>query len=447
MHANGARNFNARQMQHHANSHSNIHSANNNSHAHGQAHNHAHAHSKQAASTSSLHKPLVSANSTPPSSAADQLTSSSGSDNNLDELHLLARAYQQQQHWNAVLGAQPPATGNNLNSSFFTPAASDLSLLHQHQQLQSAGSGVGKGGGRPAVGASSRFLLGVLFTIAQLLVYAVVGLWLFWATQHDDGFGWQADRKQQFNTHAMLMLCGFVFFNVQAMLVYRSFACCGKVYTKILHTILHILAATSIALGLVLGFAAQENIAPNAKPIMHFYSLHAWIGLSCVGLFALQFLFGFFAFLVCMCCGANNSSFRSALLPVHKTFGLSILSLAIAGCLTGLLQTARSRLTSKLNKTDYHELAEPALAINALGVCLILLAVIVPYIVRNLDFSSAQLTANLLLAQTNADKLKYAASLKAAKAVQRSLGRQTSATSKQDLNKRLKLSKLDMRHI
>lgn len=41
--------------------------------------------------------------------------------------------------------------------------------------------------------------------------------------------------------------------------------------------------------------------------------------------------------------------------------------------------------SSKLNKVDYHELAEPGIVINLIGVCLICLAILMPYIIRNLD--------------------------------------------------------------
>lgn len=192
--------------------------------------------------------------------------------------------------------------------------------------------------------SGSRFLLGVLFTLAEILLFSVLLLWLYWAFQHDDGLSWQADRKQQFNTHAALMILGFIFLNGQAMLIYRSFQCCTKIYTKILHSLLFIMATCAIAFGLCLAYLAQENVGLNNKPIMHFYSLHAWIGLSSISLFALQFTFGFLTFLVMLCCEQATSNFRATLLPIHKTFGLIIFSLAISTCLTGLLQTARSRL-------------------------------------------------------------------------------------------------------
>lgn len=244
-------------------------------------------------------------------SSADNMTSTSSSDHTIDDLHQLAGSSGGPYHHTRLTGTRYSDTNG------------------------SASAGTQSGG---------RFLLGVLFTLAELLLFASVLLWLYWSYEHDDGLAWQNDRKQQFNTHAALMLLGFIFLNGQAMLIYRSFQCCSKIYTKILHTILLVLATSAISLGLILGYTAQENVGANNKPIMHFYSLHAWCGLITVALFVFQFVFGFVTFLILLCCDSATSKFRQALLPIHKTFGLIIFSLAIATCLTGLLQTARSRL-------------------------------------------------------------------------------------------------------
>lgn len=243
---------------------------------------------------------------------ADNLTSSS-SDHTIDERHHLAASS------SGAFGSHRLAGGARCHTD-------TVSSFESSQQ------------------SGSRFLLGVLFTLAELLLFITVFLWLYWSYQHDDGLAWQNDRRQQFNTHSALMLLGFIFLNGQAMLIYRSFQCCSKIYTKILHTILFVLATSAISLGLILGYTAQENVGANNKPIMHFYSLHAWCGLATVGLFVFQFVFGFISFLILLCCDQATSKFRAALLPIHKTFGLIIFSLAIATCLMGLLQTARSRL-------------------------------------------------------------------------------------------------------
>lgn len=253
----------------------------------------------------------------------DAMTTSSGSDHTMDDLHHLAPHTGYSSHTHRLAAARAAAAA---------AAAADAS------------SGCASSSARVGSQSGSRFLLGVLFTLAELLFFMTVFLWLYWSYQHDDGLSWQNDRKQQFNTHAALMLFGFIFLNGQAMLIYRSFQCCSKIYTKILHTILFVLATSAISLGLILGYTAQENVGLNNKPIMHFYSLHAWCGLTTVGLFVLQFVFGFVSFLILLCCDHATSQFRAALLPIHKTFGLIIFSLAIATCLTGLLQTARSRL-------------------------------------------------------------------------------------------------------
>lgn len=322
----------------------------------------------------------------------------SSSDHTLDDLQQLAHGYRL-------------AGSSGHHRSRYASAIDELS-----SGANSLNSGRPTGGGR--------FLLGVLFTLAELLLFTVVLLWLYWAYQHDDGLAWQTDRKQQFNTHAALMLVGFIFLNGQAILIYRSFQCCNKVYTKILHTILFVFATAAISLALILAYTAQENVGLNSKPIMHFYSLHAWIGLATVGLFALQFVFGFVSFLVLLCCDRATSNYRAALMPIHKTFGLIIFSLAIATCLTGLLQTARSRLSSKLNKTDYHELAEAGIVINLIGACLICLAILMPYIIRNLDHSGGGDSGG---SATGAS------------------GRHLKRPFRSDLDRRLMLSQLEMR--
>lgn len=113
----------------------------------------------------------------------------------------------------------------------------------------------------------------------------------------------------QYNLHYILMVGGFIFLNGQctyfqllfslslifkryvcwfsfgiAMLAYRSFQCCKKIYVKVLHTIFFVLAISAITIGLVAAIQAANNI-PNGK---HFYTMHSWIGLAAIGLFALQ---------------------------------------------------------------------------------------------------------------------------------------------------------------
>ncbi|XP_067132351.1 plasma membrane ascorbate-dependent reductase CYBRD1-like, partial [Centruroides vittatus] len=92
-----------------------------------------------------------------------------------------------------------------------------------------------------------------------------------------------------------------------------------------------------------------------------------------------QLLFGFFTFLVFLCCETATAKFRQRLLPTHITFGLIVFSLAIASCVTGLTETTGRIL-------DYKHFPEEGIIVNTLGITLVALAIIIPYIVQNNSF-------------------------------------------------------------
>lgn len=74
------------------------------------------------------------------------------------------------------------------------------------------------------------------------------------------------------------------------MLMYRSCRCCRRLWNKLLHTVFHILAIPCIAIGFVAVLDSHNlrTFNGNPEPIPNFYSLHSWIGLTAMGLFALQ---------------------------------------------------------------------------------------------------------------------------------------------------------------
>ena len=82
----------------------------------------------------------------------------------------------------------------------------------------------------------------------------------------------------------------FAFFP-PAMLMYRTCRCCRRIWNKLLHTIFHILAIPCVVVGFI-AVLDSHNLRTdsdgNAAPIPNFYSLHSWIGLTVMGLFALQ---------------------------------------------------------------------------------------------------------------------------------------------------------------
>ncbi len=150
-----------------------------------------------------------------------------------------------------------------------------------------------------------------------------------------------------------------------AMLIYRTCRCCRRLWNKLLHTVFHILAIPCIAVGFlaVLDFHYNRRDRNDQHdPIPHFYSLHSWMGLATMGLFALQvrtspynlvryaasltkllnlqFLVGFFSFLLLLCCESATASFRAALVPIHSTFGVVTFILAVGTACAGLTEKA-----------------------------------------------------------------------------------------------------------
>jgi len=111
-----------------------------------------------------------------------------------------------------------------------------------------------------------------------------------------------------------------------------------------------------------------------------------------MGLFVLQFVVGFFSFLLLLCCESATASFRAALVPIHSTFGTTTFLLAIATCVAGLTEKAYFTLSEKITLEGkpfysslgglYENLSEEAIFINTIGACLIGLAILVPCLVR-----------------------------------------------------------------
>lgn len=246
------------------------------------------------------------------------------------------------------------------------------------------------------VSTVTRFFFGVLWCLAQVGLWGSMLLFLYYILKFDTGFAWVNDRRKQFNLHAFLMIAGFIFLNGQAMLIYKTFLCCKRIYNKITHTIIFVLSTSVITFGMIVGIQGQHAV-PADKTAIHFYSMHAWFGLVTVGLFALQFLVGFVSFLVLLCCEKATSSYRARLLPTHVTMGLIIFSMGVITCISGLFQTARGRLDGKNGNPNYRDLTNPenpflnpGVVINMCGVFMMALAIIMPYIVRNFTHRRSQ---------------------------------------------------------
>lgn len=219
----------------------------------------------------------------------------------------------------------------------------------------------------------------LVVVLASLLLLASLTLSLFWVLYYRGGFTWTEDPKHQFNLHPVLMVAGFITFSGFSMLLYRVCRCCRRIYVKLFHTIFHALAIPCIVVGFI-AVLDSHNLNPGGA-IPNFYSLHSWMGLVTMGLFAVQFVVGFFSFLILLCCEGSTAAFRASLVPIHATFGITTFMLAVATCLTGLTEKAFFELGKK-----YSSLPEEALILNALAMVLTVSAIVVAYIIMKDDF-------------------------------------------------------------
>ncbi|XP_065206513.1 transmembrane ascorbate-dependent reductase CYB561 isoform X2 [Planococcus citri] len=215
----------------------------------------------------------------------------------------------------------------------------------------------------------------VVVLSCSLLVAALI-LILFWTLYFQKGFAWHEEPEKQFNLHPTLMVTGFITISGFSMLLYRISRCCRHIFVKLFHTIFHILAIPCIGLGF---FAVFDKKMLSGET--HFYTLHSWMGLVTMGMFALQFVFGFFSFLVLLCCEGATAACRAAFVPIHASFGTTIFMLAVATSLTGLTQK-----TWKLFASDQIMLTDETLVVNILAMVLIASAIMAAYILSRIDF-------------------------------------------------------------
>ncbi|VEN63921.1 unnamed protein product, partial [Callosobruchus maculatus] len=126
----------------------------------------------------------------------------------------------------------------------------------------------------------------LVVVLASILLLGALALTLFWILQYHGGFAWRENPDKQFNLHPVLMVAGFITFSGFSVLLYRICRCCRRIYVKLLHTVFHALAIPCVAVGFLAVLDSHNLKQPS--PIPNFYSLHSWIGLVCMGLFAIQ---------------------------------------------------------------------------------------------------------------------------------------------------------------
>ncbi|XP_070490432.1 plasma membrane ascorbate-dependent reductase CYBRD1 isoform X1 [Chironomus tepperi] len=211
----------------------------------------------------------------------------------------------------------------------------------------------------------------VVVTSSILLLSSIV-MTVFWVIFYRQGYSLE-DPAKQFNFHPTLMIAGYITLAGFSVLLYRICRCCSNLIVKLCHTFFHACAIPCIVLGFLAVFDSKNQ---TATP--HFYSLHSWLGLICMGLFVFQFVIGFFSFLVLLCCENATYKFRSTMVPIHASVGVATFMLAIGAAITGFTEKA----LNDIGKDSYSTMVEEGIIINSIAIILIALGIIVPFAVR-----------------------------------------------------------------
>lgn len=132
-----------------------------------------------------------------------------------------------------------------------------------------------------------------------------------------------------------------------------------------------------------------------AKPqIPNLYSLHSWVGILAVIIFACQYVAGFVSFLFPML----KEPIRVMYLPIHVFFGLLGFILACVACLMGLSEKAFFAMSS-----TYSQLPSQALLVNSIGVLIILYCSLVVYLVTEPSYKRKPLPEDQMLLTGNSE--------------------------------------------
>ncbi|XP_053267365.1 lysosomal membrane ascorbate-dependent ferrireductase CYB561A3 [Pleuronectes platessa] len=195
-----------------------------------------------------------------------------------------------------------------------------------------------------------------------------------WSSHWGGGFAWDYSALQ-FNWHPVLMVSGLVVVYGNAAVVYRlPFTWKQNKRTwKLVHAGLMLLGLLLSVLGLCAVFDYHKG-----ANIPDLYSLHSWVGISTVAVFAFQWILGLAGFFF----PCSPLWFRSSLKPVHVWLGKSILILSLISCISGITE----KLLFTLNGSSvepYSSLPVQAKFANSLGLLLVAFGLVVFGILSN----------------------------------------------------------------
>ncbi|XP_030512459.1 probable transmembrane ascorbate ferrireductase 3 [Rhodamnia argentea] len=170
-----------------------------------------------------------------------------------------------------------------------------------------------------------------LTVAAHLFGLLSVVLLLIWLLHYREGLNYYSGNAYRvFNIHPFLMVFGLIFFSGEAMMAYKTVVATRDAQ-KFVHMFLHLIAFTLGVVGICAAFKFH-----NMEQLEDMNSFHSWIGIGTISLFALQWLVGFFTYMI----GGASTTTRLRMMPWHITGGRAILFMAICTALTGLMQKA-----------------------------------------------------------------------------------------------------------
>ncbi|KAK9756365.1 hypothetical protein RND81_01G091600 [Saponaria officinalis] len=118
---------------------------------------------------------------------------------------------------------------------------------------------------------------------ANVLVVVITSLVLVWLLHFREGLAFKSHVKAKiFNIHPLLTIVGFILFSGEAIMAYKTVHGARKI-EKQLHFTLHLVALLTGILGIYAVFKFHQELG-----IPHVYSLHSWVGLITISLYALQ---------------------------------------------------------------------------------------------------------------------------------------------------------------
>ncbi|KAJ6807330.1 putative transmembrane ascorbate ferrireductase 4 [Iris pallida] len=167
--------------------------------------------------------------------------------------------------------------------------------------------------------------------------------------------------------HPVLMVIGFILLGGEAILAHRSLPGWSRSTRKSVHLSMQGAALGFGIFGIWAKFKASKGILAN------FYSLHSWMGLLCLFLFASQWASGF----LWLWHRPEGRQTRSTTVPWHSFVGLYTYGLAVVTAETGLLE----KLTFIQTRRGLSRRSMESSLVNVIGLALAVLAAFVVFAV------------------------------------------------------------------